>query len=509
MRRKRTILDPDELIPLFDTLATGDAGQIKAVRKTLEQSRYSRRGSLEGKRARIFLLEQIVRITASERPLNRAALLRGLVAFGFNAVHLIFTETVQLVLAEIQHSNGAVREAVRRLADYLSMEVSLSSLRKTEERKKEYQAFVHAIGALLIKHRGAIVERHVEKLKPSIYRSLALLWERANSHGSVEPWVSPEESAKYEPPIHEYNDPFWVDKNELDPEEIENELWIDYHGGDPDQALPAITGLEHESCSRLAGEMTRIGFLKRDVDAVVASLRTFSNDYSPSALARLLQQAYAAKRIRIVEEFSGVVRALQGYANHRVQMNANDEPFTDFLVNAMLAREEYGRHKPEDFAVFAETAAAAHKAIDAFFDERTEERKRAREDLEKRMRLHGVADNNADHTWTAYASELRFEIQSIAHHALDWYCQVEPWNACRPEPRKLGAIAVQIVKRANEEYRHDRPRFISEFTSAELSAFGGWKSPGAINDAALGACSAVMRNAIDPELFFVITPEPD
>lgn len=510
MRKRRSVLELDELTLVFETLATGDTVKVKAMRKELERSRYGKRGSLAGKRGRAFLLAQMKRVRAIDVSLNRAGLIRGLVAFGFDCARLAFDETIALVLGEMEHPSGMVRMAARQLASYLRLEISFSRGDKGT-REAAYEEFVRAIGALLVQHRGTVTEHHIEKIKPSVYRSLAILWHDANFRGPDDTWVPPEESAAYNPPIREYEDPWWADANEIDEIEIEDEMWRKYRGGDPDSALSALEQLERASKARLDAELERMGFAKRDADAVAASLGALGNDFGPAALTRLLDQAIASHRVQTLEQFSGVARALQGYSNHRVQSNQNGEPISDALVNAMISREECGRRKPEDFAAFARTVTEAHEAIDAFVAGRREARQQACVELAAWLEEHKIpksAETISDRTWEQYERRLMREAQSIVHHALDWFCQAEPWSAYRHAPQRLAAIAWHVVKRINEDERRD-PVFLSDVSNADLSAFGGWASPGAVNDPGLFATSIVRANTLDPDLLLLTEREPD
>ncbi len=499
-----------ELTELFHVLGTGHASDIKAARAGIERNRYGRNGRLAGAMGRAFILDQIERISRSDSIINRAACIRGLVTIGFDTAELAFTETIALVLSEIQHESGTVREAARRLISYLRMGGYGKTASEYKKQESEYVAFVHALGALLIEYRGDITEKYIEKLKPSVFKTIAIAWDEANVRTIYEPWISQKDAKDYNPPVHEYNDPDWVDENEVNPEEIERELWRTCQEGSPNEARRILTLLETASRKRLAVEMELFGFKPSDTDAVAVSFTMFGNDYGPSILTRLLDQVVRARRIKYPEEFSGVVRALQGYVNHRIQKNVHGEPYSDILVNAVAMREEYGRHKPKDLVAFMQTIRDTHDAIDAYFHEWKIAREKSAREHKAWMQEHGFNDTTFDQShggWDFYEKKIMREALSIAHHALDWYVQAEPWNVNRMDSRKLAAVAWNVVRRINEDYRQDRRVFLSLVSSASLSTFGGWASPGAITQSALGATNAVLRECADPDLFLLITEE--
>lgn len=177
---------------LFTVLMVGNRDDVKTAKKDLEQLLHKERKVFH-KSASVALeyLPQFEQIKGTE---NQAALASGLGLFFFVLADEHFDTLKNFVLKVIQHPDGRVREAIRKTADWLYASLSsrvmpfvypegkeLTEQQKVMQRmgREQYLAFVAELDALIEKYNDGTEEgEYIEDMKPSVNKSLQLLWSR-------------------------------------------------------------------------------------------------------------------------------------------------------------------------------------------------------------------------------------------------------------------------------------------------------------------------------------------
>ena len=177
---------------LFSVLMVGNRNEVKTAKKDLEQLLHRERKAFQ-KSAAVALeyLPQFEQIKGTE---NQAALASGLGLFFLVLADEHLDTLKNFVLKVIQHPDGRVREAIRKTADWLYASLSsrvmpfvypegtkLSEQQEVMQRmgREQYLAFVAELDALIEKYNDESEDaEYIEDMKPSVNKSLQLLWSR-------------------------------------------------------------------------------------------------------------------------------------------------------------------------------------------------------------------------------------------------------------------------------------------------------------------------------------------
>ncbi len=181
----------NEFEHIFTILKNGTQKEIKTAKQKLDK--LWRNDSKGFKRHSSVALEQLREFDQIQSPKNQAAFVSGLSLFFLVLSDTHFEELKNFVLKVICYQNGHVREQMRKTADWLY--ISLTSRihpfvypkgkkltqKQTEEQektKKEYAEYLNDIELLMEKYDDGSYDRveYIDGLKPSVYKSLQLLW---------------------------------------------------------------------------------------------------------------------------------------------------------------------------------------------------------------------------------------------------------------------------------------------------------------------------------------------
>lgn len=180
-----------ELEHIFAILKNGNQKEVKAAKKRIGKLWHNNRKSFE--KSSIIVFEQMKQFETIHNPKNQEAFVSGLSLFFPVLSDTHFKELKNFVLKIICHPNGHVREQIRKTADWLF--ISLSSRihpfvypkgkkltqKQTEEREKvkiEFSEYLNDIELLMKKYDDGSHDKfkYIDGMKPSVYKSLQLLW---------------------------------------------------------------------------------------------------------------------------------------------------------------------------------------------------------------------------------------------------------------------------------------------------------------------------------------------
>lgn len=172
-----------------------------------------------------------------------------------------------------------------------------------------------------------------------------------------------------------------------------------------------------------------------------------------------------------LSDMNSLAREFQALDNH-FPFEYEDGRFgSAFLENVVDAREEHGRHQPENIPGFVELVLESHRAVDAFAE----------------SQRHGLA--------TLVPTE---EAVSVCHHALDWYFMAAPHLACKQNPKKAAAIAMFCMQQFNDIATED---YLCYFGAQEVADFAGYKTGSSVSQASYRAFYDILYAAQDVALF--------
>ena len=197
MTKKETEL---ELIKLLDILISGNPEQVRGAKKDIEK--LCHKGGKTFHRNTHIVFEYLPKFDQIEKVENQASFASGLSLFFLYLGDKYFNELANFTLKVLQHPNGTVREAIRKSADWLFISLTsrahpfvypkgkkLTKEQKDMQKDAEYQYidFVHKIELLIDQYDdGTERVEYVQDMKPSVNKSLQLLWSRLTESHSYQ-----------------------------------------------------------------------------------------------------------------------------------------------------------------------------------------------------------------------------------------------------------------------------------------------------------------------------------
>lgn len=189
-----------EFEQIFQIIKTGTPEEIKTAKKRLDKLWHDDRKSFE-KNAPVAL-EQMTMFDTIKNVKNQEAFVSSLSLFFLALSDNHFKELKDFVLKVICHPHGHVREQMRKTADWLFMsltskidpfvwpkgkKLTQKQISEQEMAKKEFREYLNEIELLMEKYyeRSYGRVKYIQSLKPSIYKSLQLLYfdlTRGNIH---------------------------------------------------------------------------------------------------------------------------------------------------------------------------------------------------------------------------------------------------------------------------------------------------------------------------------------
>ena len=184
-----------ELRRLLTKLFNGTREECRAAKKEINRLYHADSEGL--KKAAPLVFKYMEQFDGIEGSRNQEAFISGLSIFFLVLADDHFERLADFTLRLIQHSNGHVREAVRKTADWLYVSLtgrmrpfrlkknglSPDNRESQEIARRQFWNYLEGIEALLARYAGQKdTERteYIEEMKPSVYKSLQQLWHRVS-----------------------------------------------------------------------------------------------------------------------------------------------------------------------------------------------------------------------------------------------------------------------------------------------------------------------------------------
>lgn len=181
----------NELEHIFSILKNGTAEEIKIAKKRIDTLWHDDRKNF--KKNAYLALEQMKEFDSIKNVKNQKAFVSGLSLFFLVLSDTHFKELKEFVSKVICHPHGHVREQVRKTADWLFLsltsrinpfvwpkgkKLTKKQISEQEKAKNEFKEYLNEIELLMEKYyeRSYGRVKYVQSLKPSVYKSLQLLF---------------------------------------------------------------------------------------------------------------------------------------------------------------------------------------------------------------------------------------------------------------------------------------------------------------------------------------------
>lgn len=187
----KELLTKQELERALSVLIKGSQKEIKEAKRQIEK--LWNKDSKSFQKAAPVALGYLNQFDKIERSANQVAFASGLNLFFLTLGDEHFEALKNFVLKVIQHSDGHVREAVRKTANWLYVSLSsrlhpfvypsdkeLMPKQHAEQQKaaEQYRNYIKEIEDLIEKYDDESEEsiEYIDEMKPSVHKSLQILW---------------------------------------------------------------------------------------------------------------------------------------------------------------------------------------------------------------------------------------------------------------------------------------------------------------------------------------------
>lgn len=187
-----------EFEDIFAVLKNGSQEEVKNAKKRLHKLWHTNHKDFS--RNAVVVLGELRKFDEIKNTQNQAAFVSGLSLFFLVLSDTHFQELKNFVLKVICHPNGHVREQMRKTADWLYSSLSMrihpfiypkdkdltqKQIKGQLEAKKELSGYLKDIEYLIEKYNDPSYNSvdFIDQLKPSVYKSLELLWSDLTSAG--------------------------------------------------------------------------------------------------------------------------------------------------------------------------------------------------------------------------------------------------------------------------------------------------------------------------------------
>jgi hypothetical protein len=190
---------------IFTILISGNPSEYKEAKKEIDRLFKSSDIKIF-KKAATIALEYLYKLKEIKNLKNKKAFLSGLSLFFLVLSDNYFDKLKDFTLKAIQNPDGHVREAIRKTADWLFISLSARmspfvypkgkplSVQQKEKQKvarKQFQKYLTEVEELMDKYHLKENEKvkYIDQMKPSVEKSLQMLWCRLSdlSKYTVEP----------------------------------------------------------------------------------------------------------------------------------------------------------------------------------------------------------------------------------------------------------------------------------------------------------------------------------
>ena len=184
----------ENLKRILNILMTGNPEEYKEAKKEIDQL-YRSNGAEKFERAARVSLRYLDRFEEIKTSKNKEAFLSGLSLFFLVLSDDYFDELKDFTLKVIQNPDGHIREAIRKTAEWLLISLSdrmspvvypkgkpLTVQQKEEQKiaRKQFKKYLTEVEELTDKYHSSENEnvKYIDQMKPSVEKSLQMLWSR-------------------------------------------------------------------------------------------------------------------------------------------------------------------------------------------------------------------------------------------------------------------------------------------------------------------------------------------
>ncbi len=246
-----------------------------------------------------------------------------------------------------------------------------------------------------------------------------------------------------------------------------------------EKTLSQLYGLSRK---RFADEALRLGLSAEEWRDIELKIITGHEREIPSIFFDGVNHLITSGIVHDVTAVHNFVRDFQAVVNHRV-FRGSQGPETFFLRAIFRGDSSQRRKMSIDVPQFAAKVLSAHHEVDMWFNTHTCQPKRPGRKVAIRL----------------------INARSIAHHVLDWYFEISPFEAAQSAPARNAAIALYCLKRANEEASGTSLRW---WRMQDIFSFGRWRSVGTARAHTSRVYAAVIDGVHDPELLLIDPLDP-
>ena len=490
---------------------TGEArGELDALERRMEKS--ERRSVF----TKGFIEELVGKVKGARDAKRRAYLLSALTMLIWRVSDSMHATLFDLMMEEILHDDAHVRLSAVHMAERLRTDLHMQSERDREqlwvERVSRITRLIRERMPQEWREREAFDPVYVRSLKASPLKSLLLVWKACAYTGSEsEAWHEKHLECALGFPVEWWDDPaLEIDEEDELPtrEEVAESMWED--SPPSKRARLAFAELATMSEARFRNELVRSQLLDPTIAHHIEMLKKAENG---AIVDVLIAQMHLNNRKKGGEpkDVNPLIRELQAFWNHIKREDAHGNPASYFAITCLRTRNAYNRKEPRDIGACIVRLAEAHRAINAMGETFLTKKQTADAKhlawVEKYFRedVSEEREKSTKEYEESFAPRMQ-ECVSIAHHALDWYVSAEPWHFEKKTPQKWAAIALDIVRWANEGPERGHFRWLP-YERKDLGPLGGWKVT--IGYGALSAWATVRDSVEDPDLLLLQSDELD
>ncbi len=193
---------------IFDILMNGNPSEYKEAKKEIDRL-YRPSDIKKFRKAAVIALEYLDKFKEIKISKNKEVFISGLSLFFLVLSDDYFDELKDFTLKVIQNPDGHIREAIRKTADWLFISLSdrispfvypkgkpLTVQQKEEQKvaRKQFKKYLTEVEVLMDKYHSSENEnaKYIDQMKPSVEKSLQMLWSRLSDLSKYAIESSPE-----------------------------------------------------------------------------------------------------------------------------------------------------------------------------------------------------------------------------------------------------------------------------------------------------------------------------
>ncbi len=387
----------------------------------------------------------------------------------------LFEELEQMMLKYMQHESGRVREAVRRVGEYVRTAPEETGMRgNSPVSREQYLIFLRKLAALIRSlrrdagyDRKIHTEDEIRDLPSSPYKSTCMLWERVVMKDIYSNWISEMECEALEV----WSPPAWSerteDENDDEPfqdivhapfEEVRDALWKRTKESTREVGA-LLEKLEARSRTRFQKSVRMLGYHEKDFHAMCDTIATSGSIHSgEEILPRVYIQLRARNSTFVPDDMNDFVRALQSYMNNVLSFDQDLKPFSHLLVATIQQRDAYAKRHPRTFSDILRKLDDVHHETEELCAQYVPQVEKDFTHVLHPKRDEKISERHAKSVSAAHDIGISFvqrgkdeiqQMESIIHHIVDWLAQIEPWYFVGRDPRQLVVQLFFIVQKFN------------------------------------------------------------